>query len=160
VVFRFEDLFSAGKLRLVSRTQVPMINSRSCYSLVSRLHFIASSRFKMADCLRRNAGPWDGFSTWFSYDSRQSKGMHPIYSAHVERCGSDHPVTGQPLAQDSSSALLGYQACSNNDAEGHDFIFESITQALPVAVLWNIIEVKPLVSGDICSPLLSSQQEL
>ena len=115
MVFRFEDLFSAGKLRLASRTQVPMMSSRSCYSLVSRLHFIASSRFKITGCLRRNAGPWDGFSTWFSCDSSQSTGMLPVYSAHVERCGSDHPVTGQPLVHDSNPALLGYHACSNND---------------------------------------------
>jgi hypothetical protein len=67
-------------------------------------------------------------------------------------------VTGQPLAHDSNPAMLGY--CSNNDAESHELIFESISQALPVAVLWNRIEVKPLVSGDMCSPLLSSQQEL
>ena len=75
--------------------------------------------------------------------------MLPVYSAHVERCGSDHPVTGQPLAHESNPSLLGYQACSNNDAEGHELIFESISQALPVAVLWNRIEVKPLASGDI-----------
>jgi hypothetical protein len=110
----------------------------------------------------RNAGPWDGFSTWFSYDSSQSKDVQPIYicSTHVERFGSDHPITGQLFAHDSNPAMLLYQACSNHDAEGHELISESMTQALPVAVLWNRIEVKPLVSGEIGSPLLSSQQEL
>ncbi len=119
MVFLFEDLFSAGKLRLVSRTQVPMISSQSCYSLGSRLHFIALSRFKMTGCFRTNAGLLDGFSTWFSYDSSQSKGMHPVYSAHVERCGGDHPVTGQPLAHDSF-ALLGY--CSNTQRAMNLFV--------------------------------------
>jgi hypothetical protein len=56
--------------------------------------------------------------------------------------------------------MLLCQACSNRDAEGHEVISESMTQALPVTALWNRIEVKPLVSGEVGSPLLSSQQEL
>jgi hypothetical protein len=88
--------------------------------------------------------------------------VQPIYicSTHVDRFGSDHPITGQPLAHDSDPAMLLYQACFNHDAEGHELVSESVTQALPVAVLWNRIEVKPLVSGEIGSSLPSSQQEL
>jgi hypothetical protein len=92
----------------------------------------------------RNAGPWDGFSSWFSADRNGSKSLKPLYNAHfapVRQCGQMHPVTWQPLAYDPSAqvphhAVLDYQACSNVDAEGHELILDDHRQALPVAVLW------------------------
>ena len=92
----------------------------------------------------RNAGPWDGFSSWFSADPNQSKSLKPLYNAHfapVRQCGRQHPVTGQPLEYDPSAqvphkAILDFQACSNIDAEGHELILADHRQALPVAVLW------------------------
>jgi hypothetical protein len=92
----------------------------------------------------RNAGPWDGFSSWFSADPDVSKALKPLYNAHfapVRQCGQNHPVTGQPLAynpiaQVPHAAILDYQACSNVDAEGHELILADHRQALPVAVLW------------------------
>jgi serine/threonine protein kinase len=91
------------------------------------------------DYLPRNVGPWDGFSTWFSADPNQSKGIKPLYNAHfapVKQCGNNHPVAGQPLAYDPSPAILDFQACSNFAAEGHELILENFRQALPLAILW------------------------
>jgi hypothetical protein len=87
----------------------------------------------------RNVGPWDGFSSWFSADPNQSKGLKPLYNAHfvpVRQCGIQHPVTGQPLAYDPHPTTLDFQACSNIDAEAHELLLADHRQALPVAVLW------------------------
>jgi hypothetical protein len=92
----------------------------------------------------QNAGPWDGFSSLFSANPHLSKSLKPLYNAHfapVRQCGQNHPVTGQPLAYDPSAqrphaAFLDYQACPEQDAQGHELILADHRQALPVAVLW------------------------